>query len=63
LKGVSGKISISEPQDAYLARIRGRYRRQIVLKTTTDKWPEEIVKILKSLSSQWIVDVDPISII
>ncbi|MFA6047703.1 MAG: primosomal protein N' [Parcubacteria group bacterium] len=63
LKNVSSNIVVSEPQEAYISNIRGRSRRQIILKTTEKKWPAKIIKILKSLPSGWIVDADPISII
>jgi len=63
LKNVSTNIVVSEPQEAYISNIRGRSRRQIILKTVEKKWPAKIIKILKSLPSGWIVDVDPISII
>lgn len=58
----SGAIYISPAQDSYVPKIRGRFRKQIILKTT-EKWPEKIMKILKSLPSEWIIDVDPISIL
>lgn len=55
-------IQVSEPQDAYVPKIRGRYRKQLTIKFR-DKRPKKLVKILKSLSQGWIIDIDPISII
>ena len=55
-------ISLSEPQDSFISNIRGRYRKQILIKTTGDV-SENIKNILQALSSGWIIDVDPISII
>jgi primosomal protein N' (replication factor Y) len=63
LKSISGDVKVGEDQEAYVSKIRGRFRRQIILKTQERKWPAKIIKLLKSLSSEWIVDVDPISII
>lgn len=63
LKSSSGQgMKVSEPQDAFLARIRGRYRRQILIKTGKAA-PESLKNILRSLPSGWIIDIDPISII
>jgi primosomal protein N' (replication factor Y) len=61
LKNIDG-ISVTEPQEAYVSKIRGRYRIQIVIKLA-DEMPGELVKVLKSLPGGWIVDVDPISLI
>jgi primosomal protein N' (replication factor Y) (superfamily II helicase) len=61
---ISKYARISEPQDAFLANIRGRFRKQIIIKLSdTDKIPQEIKAILAALPVGWIVDVDPISII
>lgn len=53
---------ISEPADSFVSKIRGRFRQQITLKFQK-QLPEEILVILKSLPTGWVVDVDPISII
>ena len=63
LEKVSGIASISEPQEAFISKVRGRFRRQIVVKIAGEKIPIKILKILKALPSGWIVDVDPISIL
>jgi primosomal protein N' (replication factor Y) (superfamily II helicase) len=55
-------IATSESQDAYIPKIRGRFRKQIVIKYKKEISPE-LRKILNGLSQGWIVDVDPISII
>jgi len=60
---VSAKISVSEPQDAYLSKIRGRFRKQIVIKLKNQKTSKEIQQTIHSIPSGWIVDVNPISII
>lgn len=55
---------ISEPQDSFLSQIRGRHRAQFIIKLLEGKEiPQKIRKILASLPSGWIIDVDPISII
>ena len=58
----SVKIAVSEPRDAYLSKLRGRFRKQIVIKLKSQK-SEEITRIIQSLPGGWLVDVDPISII
>ncbi|HCP08938.1 MAG TPA: primosomal protein N' [Candidatus Moranbacteria bacterium] len=55
-------IKISEAQDSFVSNIRGRHRRQLIIKISDDI-PEKLAKILKALPSGWIIDVDPISII
>jgi primosomal protein N' (replication factor Y) (superfamily II helicase) len=55
-------IHVTEPQDAFISNIRGRHRRQIIIKFK-EKVPEKLITELKKLSSGWIIDVDPISTI
>jgi len=55
-------VTISEPQRAYLGKIRGRWRYQIVIKYK-EKLPNLLSQKLKSLPTGTIIDVDPISII
>ncbi len=56
-------VNIAEPQDAFLANIRGRYRKKVVIKAKNrKKIPDEIGQILRGLPPGWIIDVDPISI-
>ncbi|HLN19128.1 MAG TPA: primosomal protein N' [Patescibacteria group bacterium] len=62
-KEISSDISISRPQEAYVSKIRGRYRQIVILKTVNQNWPSETVKILKSLGRECTIDVDPINII
>ncbi|MDQ1284023.1 MAG: hypothetical protein QG620_371 [Patescibacteria group bacterium] len=52
----------SEPQDSFIPNIRGRHRKQIIIKFT-EKIPEKLAAELKKLGQGWIIDVDPISII
>jgi len=58
-------IKISPPQPCFIPRIRGNYRYQTVIKImkheTRNK--EQINKILKTLPPQWLIDVDPISLL
>ncbi len=56
-------IKIYPPQDCLLSNIRRKYRRQIIIKYTSNDVPEKIKKIIRSLGAGWIVDRDPISII
>jgi primosomal protein N' (replication factor Y) len=63
LQKISGKnLKISEPQDAFVANIRGRFRKQIIIKISRGL-PAELKKILRSLPASWIIDIDPISIL
>lgn len=55
-------VKVFEPQDAFLSNARGRFRKQILLKTAHDI-PEDFKKILQALPTGWNIDVDPISII
>jgi primosomal protein N' (replication factor Y) (superfamily II helicase) len=54
-------INLSESQDAYVPKIRGRFRKQIVIKYKKEISPQ-LRKVLNSLGQGWIVDVDPINI-
>ncbi|MDZ4385334.1 MAG: hypothetical protein U0944_02850 [Candidatus Moranbacteria bacterium] len=56
-------VSISEPQDSFVANVRGRYRKQIIIKLKNKTVTERIRAILSNLPAGWIIDVDPISII
>lgn len=55
-------ISISEPQDSYVPKIRGRFRKQIIVKYKKEISPQ-LKKVLNGLGQGWIMDIDPISII
>ena len=59
----SSKIFISEPKEAYISKIRGRFREQIIIKIKEGQLPEKIKTILQNLPTGWLIDVDPISII
>lgn len=56
---------IYEPNAPLLSRIRGRFRKQIILKFTKDNQEiaGEMRKVLNFLPTGWIIDVDPISIV
>lgn len=58
----SKSVKLSEPQDAFVSKIRGRFRKQILLKITGNTL-ENLRETLKSLPSGWIIDVDPITIL
>lgn len=61
LKSAKG-IKISEPHTPLLSKIRGRWRKQMIVKFP-DKIPIELGKEIRKLKSGWIIDRDPISII
>lgn len=58
-------ISIARPQYPLPPKIRDNYRKQIVIKIKNIPagLPPELKKILTKLNNNWIIDVDPISII
>jgi len=55
-------VQISPPADAYVSKIRRRFRRQLILKFP-EKLPQEILIILNALPTGWVIDIDPASII
>jgi len=55
-------LQLSAPADAFVPNIRGKHRRQIILKFQK-KLPQKSLAILKSLPAGWIIDIDPISLI
>jgi primosomal protein N' (replication factor Y) (superfamily II helicase) len=55
--------SVTEPQECYVPNVRGRFRKQIVLKLKNHQLPDEMRNILLNLPAGWLIDVDPISII
>jgi primosomal protein N' (replication factor Y) len=57
-------VKVSEAHLPLVPKIRGRFRKQIILKIGQKQKniPNEITKIIKHLASNWIIDVDPISI-
>jgi primosomal protein N' (replication factor Y) (superfamily II helicase) len=61
-KIISAEIKISEGHAPLVSKIRGRYRKQIILKLRQTELPTELLKIIKQLPANWIVDVDPIGI-
>lgn len=58
----SSNLKISFPADAFVPKIRAKYRKQITLKFQ-NHLPEKTEIILKTLPSGWIIDIDPISLI
>ena len=55
------KIKVSNPQDSFVPKVRGRFRRQIIIKYKGEISPQ-LRKILNGLGTGWIIDVEPISI-
>lgn len=55
-------IKITEPHIPLLSRIRGRTRKQIIIKSK-EKIPEKLKREIEKLRNGWIIDIDPISII
>lgn len=65
IKSLSKKITAIKcypPQNPLVSKIRGRYRKQIIIKLSKNEVPKSLAKILKNLGKGWIIDVDPISI-
>ncbi len=53
---------VTEAQEAFVPKIRGRFRRQIIIKCKSKFIPEKLIVELKKLGTGWIIDIDPISI-
>lgn len=64
-KSKNSQIKIFDVQTPLLAKIRGRFRQQIVIriKGKNALIPDNLKKNIQSLSHGWLVDVDPISLI
>jgi len=60
---INNQISISEPQESFIANVRGRHRKQIIIKLKNRIVTEEIGRTISNLPAGWLIDVDPISII
>ncbi len=59
----SDSLRIIAPHDPLLPKIRNRWRKQIILQLKNKKrLPIKTEKIISTLKSGWIVDVDPISL-
>jgi primosomal protein N' (replication factor Y) len=56
------KITASVPQDPMVNKVRGRFKKQIILKIKDDNIPDSLEKILTELGRGWSIDRDPISI-
>ena len=53
-------LQITEPQEAFVSKVRGRFRKQLIIKFNLTL-PEEAQKILHALPAGWIIDIDPVS--
>jgi primosomal protein N' (replication factor Y) len=58
----NANLKISSPDDSFVPKIRGRYRRQIIIKFQK-QLPQKILTALRSLPTGWVVDIDPSSLI
>ena len=56
-------VSASLPQDLFVPKVRGRFRRQILIKIKNASDFEKIKNCLENLPSGWIIDIDPISVV
>lgn len=55
-------IKVTEPYSPLLLKIRGKFRKQLIIKIK-ENIPGELIDELKKLGHGWIIDIDPISII
>ncbi len=64
-KNKNSQIKIFDAQTPLLSKIRGRFRKQIIvrIKSKNNLIPENLKKNIQSLSHGWQIDVDPISLI
>ena len=60
LVAVENGLRITEPQEAFVPKVRGRFSKQLIIKFNL-ALPEEATKILKTLHAGWNIDIDPIS--
>jgi primosomal protein N' (replication factor Y) (superfamily II helicase) len=56
-------FKVQENLDPMVPKVRGRFRKNIIIKLKTKEIPPELKKYLEKLGSGWIIDIDPISII
>ncbi len=57
-------VKIFPAQDPLNPKLRGRYRKQIIIKISSGKeFPKKLKNILHTLGNGWIIDVDPISLL
>jgi len=56
-------ITLTPPQDSFVSKVRGRFRKQLLIKISDEKSFEKIKIYLENLPNGWIIDTDPISII
>jgi len=54
---------VSHPLDPLVPKIRGRFRKMIVIKIKSGIIPEKLLESLKKLGKGWGIDVDPINLI
>lgn len=67
IKETTGNINdiaqIIGPLSPLVSNIRGKHRKQIIIKLKdSENIPSEIRKVIEKLSSDWIIDIDPIQI-
>lgn len=61
LKIENSEVSISPPQPAFIPKARGMWRWQMAIKSKI--YNSKIKSILQNLPPQWLVDVDPVSLL
>ena len=61
LKIEDSEISVSPPSPAFIPKVRGNFRWQMVIKNQNDT--VKIKNFLKTLPQSWLIDVDPISLL
>lgn len=60
---IENGIAITPPQDSFVSKVRGRFRKQILIKISDEKSFEKIKTYLENLPAGWMLDVDPVSIV
>lgn len=56
------KFTFSAPQEPIVNKVRGRFRKQIILKIIQEELPKELTNLLTNLGKDWSIDRDPISL-
>ncbi len=56
-------VKLFPPADPLVSKIRGRHKKQIVIKFDNGEIDKKLYKIISKLGKGWIIDIDPISVI
>ncbi|MDD5342689.1 MAG: primosomal protein N' [Patescibacteria group bacterium] len=55
-------VELVNPGPAFIEKIRGQYRWQIIIKFPAANWPE-VKRVIKLTDDDWLVDVEPLNLL